>query len=75
MALPPDVFAATSCLGKEAYATQAKAIIVLGRRRKRARRNSTHKEQRRDVARLSVYHCTVCHHWHIGGHSHLKGVR
>lgn len=61
---------ASVCEGKECYATKARAIVVIKRRQRRAKRKlDNHKERRREVAKLNTYRCTQCHHWHIGtGH-------
>lgn len=50
------------CEGKLPYATKGKAIMVV----KRMERRNQIKKGWCDHARLEAYHCTFCHHWHIG---------
>lgn len=68
-------FGLISCHGKEAYATQGRAMEVLRRRRGRAHYRVESGRDRRELASLSAYHCKFCHHWHIGGEHRLKGAR
>lgn len=57
-----------ACTGKEPFATKAKALEVIERRRRKSRRRHNAKGDRREVARLCPYRCAYCHQWHIGGH-------
>lgn len=71
----PHFAMAFACEGKERYATQARAMAVVRRRVRRAKRRH-HKssgEDRRELARLGAYHCNFCHHWHVGSDHDPRG--
>jgi hypothetical protein len=72
-----DLAAVFACHGKEAFATKARAMDVIHRRQRNAKRRFGGKEshERRDLMRLGVYHCTFCHHWHVGGDHDPKAPR
>ena len=66
--------ASFACAGKEAYATQARAMTVIRRRQRRGKLwyRKIDGDARRELKRLSAYHCDFCHHWHVGSDHGLK---
>lgn len=55
------------CAGKDAFPSRAAAQAVLRARINRTgRRHHPHKGKRKEVAKIQIYLCDHCQHWHFG---------
>lgn len=58
---------ATSCAGKDAFASKGAALMVVEHRLKRAkRRHNAHKGKRAIIAKIEAYRCEHCGQWRHG---------